>query len=88
MKLSSPLLAVTTAAICSASASAFINTNANKLTPPGVVVGDRMRMQNARVDTTEAIKEAMKASKEFGPTSKEARVAWEAVEEMDASDNS
>ena len=44
-------------------------------------------MRNARVDTTEAIQEAMAASKKFGPTSKEARVAWEAVEEMDASDN-
>lgn len=39
-----------------------------------------------RVDTSEAIKAAMAASKEFGATSVEARMAWEAVEEMDAAD--
>ena len=80
MKLSSPLLA---ALACSTGASAFISSNPSKLTPPGVVDG----LRNARVDTTEAIQEAMAASQKFGPTSKEARVAWEAVEEMDASDN-
>lgn len=42
----------------------------------------------SRVDSTDAIKEALAASKEFGPTSKEARIAWEVVEEMDSSDNS
>lgn len=35
-------------------------------------------------DATEAIKAAMAASKEFGPTSAEARMAWELVEEIDA----
>lgn len=35
-----------------------------------------------------AIEAAMAASKEHGPTSKEARVLWDIVEEMDASDNS
>ena len=80
MKLSNPLFA---ALACSTGASAFINGNPSKLTPPGVVEG----LHNARVDTTDAIQEAMAASKKFGPTSKEARVAWEAVEEMDASDN-
>ena len=84
MKLSNPLFA---ALVCSTGASAFISSNPSKLTPPGVVEG----LHNARVDTTEAIQEAiqeaMAASKKFGPTSKEARVAWEAVEEMDASDN-
>ena len=86
MKLTNPIVAAATATavICSTGASAFINGNPKKLTPPGVVEG---RLQNARVDTTEAIQEAMAASKKFGPTSKEARVAWEAVEEMDASDN-
>lgn len=34
------------------------------------------------------IEAALAASKEFGPTSKEARVLWDIVEEMDASDNS
>lgn len=35
----------------------------------------------------DAIKAAMEASKKHGPTSKEARVLWDIVEEMDASDN-
>jgi hypothetical protein len=39
------------------------------------------------VDSSGLIKEAMAASKEFGAASPEARVAWEAVEEMDSSDN-
>ena len=39
-----------------------------------------------RVDTSEAIKAALAASKEFGATSPEARMAWEAVEEMDSAD--
>jgi hypothetical protein len=38
-----------------------------------------------RPDTSKFVKEAMAASKEFGATSKEARLAWEAVEEMDSS---
>mmetsp|Transcript_23901 Transcript_23901/g.35328 ORF Transcript_23901/g.35328 Transcript_23901/m.35328 type:complete len:216 (+) Transcript_23901:75-722(+) len=42
----------------------------------------------ARVDSSELIKEALAASKEFGASSPEARLAWEAVEEVDASDNS
>lgn len=36
----------------------------------------------------EAIEAAMAASKKYGATSKEARVLWDIVEEMDASDNS
>jgi len=36
----------------------------------------------------EAIEAALAASKKFGATSKEAAVAWDIVEEMDASDNS
>ena len=41
----------------------------------------------ARPDASSAIQEALEASKKFGPTSPEARVAWDIVEEMDASDN-
>mmetsp|Transcript_14205 Transcript_14205/g.20948 ORF Transcript_14205/g.20948 Transcript_14205/m.20948 type:complete len:221 (+) Transcript_14205:135-797(+) len=43
---------------------------------------------NSRVDSSEAVKAALEASKTHGPTSPEARVAWDIVEEMDASDNS
>ena len=35
-----------------------------------------------------AIEAAMAASRDFGATSKEARIAWETVEEINASDNS
>eukprot|EP00970_Alexandrium_tamarense_P006530 scaffold1112_cov195-Alexandrium_tamarense.AAC.17 len=41
-----------------------------------------------RVDTSAAIEAALDASKKFGSTSSEARVLWDIVEEMDASDNS
>lgn len=49
---------------------------------------------SARVNTalagasSDAIEAALEASKKFGPTSQEARVLWDIVEEMDASDNS
>lgn len=82
MKLSIPLLVTTaTVAAFSTGASAFVHGGTNKR----LVVSS---LQNARVDTSDAIQEAMAASKKFGPTSKEARLAWESVEEMDASDNS
>ena len=40
-----------------------------------------------KADATDLIEEATRISKEFGPTSPEARLAWEAVEEVSASDN-
>ncbi len=40
-----------------------------------------------KADATALIDEATRLSKEFGPTSPEARLAWEAVEEVNASDN-
>ena len=44
-------------------------------------------LYNARADTADMVQEALDASKKFGATSKEAMLAWEAVEEVDASDN-
>jgi CP12 domain len=41
---------------------------------------------SVRPDSSDAIQEALRISKEHGATSVEARVAWETVEEMDASD--
>jgi hypothetical protein len=38
-------------------------------------------------DASAAIEAAVKASKTYGPTSPEARVAWEVVEDIAASDN-
>jgi hypothetical protein len=40
-----------------------------------------------RVDSSDLVNEALEISKKFGATSPEARLAWEAVEEVDASDN-
>ena len=41
-----------------------------------------------RPDSSKAVEDALRISKEFGASSEEARVAWDIVEEMDASDNS
>jgi hypothetical protein len=42
---------------------------------------------STRVDSSNLVKEALEISKKFGASSPEARLAWEAVEEVDASDN-
>ena len=41
----------------------------------------------ARADSASLVEEALAASKKFGASSPEARLAWEAVEEVSASDN-
>ena len=41
----------------------------------------------ATVDTRSAVRQALDISKKFGVTSPEARVAWDAVEEMRANDD-
>jgi len=41
----------------------------------------------AHPDSADLVQEAMKVTEEFGATSTEARLAWETVEEVDASDN-
>jgi hypothetical protein len=46
-----------------------------------------VRLFNERPDTSKEVQAALEASKKYGPTSKEARIAWEAVEEMDSADN-
>ena len=45
-----------------------------------------VRMGN-RPDTASLVEDALKISATFGLDSKEAAVAWDAVEEVDASDN-
>lgn len=42
----------------------------------------------ARVESASLVEEALAASKKFGASSSEARLAWEAVEEVDSADNS
>jgi len=46
------------------------------------------RMMATQTDASALTAEAMKISKKFGATSSEAALAWEAVEEVNASDNS
>lgn len=46
------------------------------------------KLYNSRVDTTKAVQAALDASQKHGASSKEARILWDIVEEMDASDNS
>lgn len=41
----------------------------------------------ARADSSKLVEEALAASKKFGASSPEARLAWETVEEVDSSDN-
>merc|ERR1719469_73964 len=42
----------------------------------------------SRADSSDKVKAALETSKQYGATSKEARLAWEEVEEIDSSDNS
>ena len=46
-----------------------------------------LKMSASNEASKSAIQEALETSKKFGPTSKEARVAWDIVEELNASDN-
>ena len=41
-----------------------------------------------RPDATDAIADALRISQEYGATSKEARIAWDIVEELDSNDSS
>lgn len=52
---------------------------------PTPVVGTSVLYE--RPDASAAIAHALEMSKEFGPTSKEAALAWDIVEEIDSSDN-
>ena len=68
--------------------TALLTSSATAFTPAVPVAGRRQSMALfGSVDSSEAVKAALAATKEFGPTSKEAALAWDIVEEMDASDN-
>jgi len=53
---------------------------------PAPVAGNSVLYE--RPDASAAIAHALEMSKTFGPTSKEAALAWDIVEELDSSDNS
>jgi CP12 domain len=80
MKIS--LSAALIACVACSTASAFMGVVA-----PGLAVVRTPTHLQARADASAAIKAALDASKKFGATSPEARVAWDTVEEIDASDN-
>merc|ERR550539_1407446 len=81
MKLLFPLLAVVLACSEAFSPSRLIGGRASTTIMTS-------RHMSTRADSSALVEEALKISKEFGATSPEARLAWEAVEEVDASDNS
>jgi len=62
-------------------------TAVHAFSPMPMGVRNSVRLYSTRPDTTEYVAAALEASKKYGATSKEARLAWEQVEEMDAADN-
>lgn len=80
--LTAATIAVSTSSIDAFTANLLPNTNKR-----GLRVSTEKRMAG-RVDSSDLVAEAMKITEKYGATSAEARLAWEAVEEVDASDNS
>ena len=64
---------------------AYLASSASAFAPAFLPRSGSTQLQG-RVDSSEAITEALRLSEEFGASSKEARLAWEVVEEMDSSD--
>lgn len=54
---------------------------------PRQMGGGHIRTSLAAASADESIQKALDASKKYGATSVEARLAWETVEEINASDN-
>jgi len=69
------------------SSSFLAKTTATTTTTPASSrnSNSRLRMRSAAAEA--AIQAAIEAHQQYGPGSPEARVAWEAVEEIDSSDN-
>jgi hypothetical protein len=74
------MMRLTVCALLIASSQAFVG-----LMPFGL--RKSTQLYTTRPDTSKEVQAALEASKKYGPTSKEARIAWEAVEEMDSADN-
>lgn len=70
-----------------ATASALLGCSSHAFTSveTGMIRSDVALKGTLRPDSSDAIQEALKMSKEYGANSAEARVAWETVEEMDSS---
>jgi len=63
----------------------FSGTSSARLSPSASSLRTTTVVLRSRPDSSAAVADALRASKEYGGTSKEARIAWEIVEEMDAS---
>ncbi|KAL3928676.1 MAG: hypothetical protein SGBAC_012547 [Bacillariaceae sp.] len=63
-------------------------SSAQAFCPSGMHMMRKTTTLQARADSSKLIEEALAASKKFGASSPEARLAWETVEEVDSSDNS
>lgn len=70
-------------ALVATSTTAFTMTNNG----PAAMRRSLATVLQERPDSSAAVAAALEASKKFGATSPEARLAWEAVEDMDAADN-
>jgi hypothetical protein len=65
---------------------ALMAVAANAFAPSSVNMRSPMQLSE-RVDSSDLVEKALAASKKFGASSPEARLAWETVEEVDSSDN-
>eukprot|EP00533_Pseudo-nitzschia_delicatissima_P015551 CAMPEP_0197265704 /NCGR_PEP_ID=MMETSP1432-20130617/2558_1 /TAXON_ID=44447 /ORGANISM="Pseudo-nitzschia delicatissima, Strain UNC1205" /LENGTH=223 /DNA_ID=CAMNT_0042730475 /DNA_START=44 /DNA_END=715 /DNA_ORIENTATION=+ len=79
MKFSAAFLAI------SVSSTSAFTANLNKRGSTQLTMA---KLVAPSADVSALIDEATKLSQDFGPTSPEARLAWEAVEEVNAADNS
>lgn len=76
------IITVSFCVLFAASGSAFAPSNHR------ILSSFSTRLCVERGNSSDAIQEAIEASRKFGPTSQQARVAWDIVEEINASDNS
>jgi CP12 domain len=77
----------TVVALIPAAASAFVMTGPSSYRYSHQQQYHQLRATTSSMAASEAIAAAMAASKQFGAASPEARVAWDTVEEINASDN-
>lgn len=80
-------VSINTMKISAAALVLAVAASVDAFSPAPLGVRSSVRLYSARPDTTEYVAAALEASKKYGATSKEARIAWEAVEEIDAADN-
>jgi Holliday junction resolvase RusA-like endonuclease len=66
-------------------AVAFLASNTVAFAPAAFGRPSFQLQATVRPDTSQYVKQALEAVEKYGATSKEARLAWETVEEMDAS---